>query len=174
MYEQSPHPNLGRVDQKLDRLELELIAGAFERDIPILAICRGMQMFAVALGGTLNQDLPSQIPGLRHEVREHGRQFLTHEMSVAPDSRLARVLGRDTVTVNSFHHQSVATMPECLRTVGWAKDGVIEAAEAPDKRFAVGVQCHPEDLWQEAEPAFGHLFAEFVGEAKRRMVESRG
>ena len=167
-YDEPAHPNLGAVDEELDRLELELIRRAYERDMPILAICRGMQSLAVALGGSLYQDLPTQIEGERHEVREHGREHLAHAINLDPRSRLAEILGRESISVNSFHHQAVRDMPDGLTASGWAGDGIMEAAEAPSKRFVVAVQCHPEELWREAEPAFGRLFAAFVEAARTK------
>jgi putative glutamine amidotransferase len=125
---------------------------------------------AVALGGTLYQDLPTQLPGLDHEVRGHGRAYLAHGIRISSRSHLARVLGVDEVKVNSLHHQGVAYVPDTLMAVGWSEDGLVEALEAPDGTYFLSVQCHPEELWSNAEPRFSRLFASFVEAARSRRA----
>jgi putative glutamine amidotransferase len=169
-YGRSPHPQLGAVDDSRDELELAVATRALEDDLPILGICRGVQVLAVAAGGTLYQDIPSEIEAfLGHDVREHGRDHLCHELLIQPGSRLAQVLGTTTSQVNSFHHQSVDDVPEGFVVSAWAGDQVIEAIEAPDHRYVIGVQCHPEGMWRTSAPEFSGLFRSFV-EAARYLV----
>nr|MBC7244687.1 gamma-glutamyl-gamma-aminobutyrate hydrolase family protein [Chloroflexota bacterium] len=159
---------LGNIDPPRDRVELLLVRWAVEDDLPLLAICRGIQVLNVALGGTLYQDIPSQIPhALRHNFHpEHPRNHLGHEIVVKEGTRLAGILGVNQVHVNSFHHQSVRDVAPRLIVAAVAPDGVIEAMEAPDKRFVLGVQWHPEDLvWD--DPKMRRLLAAFIEEAAR-------
>lgn len=167
LYGEEAHHCLGSVDPELDRMEMRLLEHAFDRDLPILGICRGIQSLAVALGGALYQDLPTQIPGLTHELRENDRSFLAHDISISQGSRLESILGKTSIGVNSLHHQSVRMLPQALRAVARSEDGIIEAVEAPRKRFVVGLQCHPEELWESTEPAFSRVFAAFLHEAAR-------
>src|SRR5579872_2276858 len=162
LYGEQPHQSILKLDPELDRFELRLIRLAFDRDLPILAICRGIQSLAVALGGTLIQDLPTERPGLSHEVREHGRQFLAHEVSIDGGCRLAAILGTNRVAVNTLHHQAVRVMPQGMTATGWADDETVEAAEAPAKRFVIAVQWHPEELWNTTATQQGRLFQAFV------------
>ena len=154
---------LGNVDRPRDRVELLLARQAFEDNLPMLAICRGIQMLAVALGGTLIQDIPTQIPGaLRHDFHSgHPRNYLGHEIAVEHRTHLAQILSTERTRVNSLHHQSVQDVPPVLRVAARAPDGVIEAAEAPDKRFVLGVQWHPEELVGD-DPGMTSLFRALV------------
>ena len=133
LYGAARHPETGEPDCDRDRVEVALLREALERDLPVLAICRGMQMLNVALGGTLAQHLEGHLwPG----------QANAHGVSIAAGSRLDGILG---TAVNSRHHQCVARLADGLLVVGRAPDDVVEAVELPEKRFVVGVQWHPED-----------------------------
>jgi putative glutamine amidotransferase len=162
---------LGDVDRARDHVELLLARQAFEDDLPTLAICRGIQLLAVALGGTLIQDIPAQVPGaLRHNFRpDHPRNHLGHEVVAERGSHLADVLGAERTGVNSFHHQSVLDVPPTLHVTAHAPDGVVEAVEAPSKRFMLGVQWHPEDLVGD-DPKMMHLFTSLVEVAAASRV----
>lgn len=162
-FSQEHQGRLGGVDRPRDRVELLLTRRAFEDGLPVLAICRGVQMLAVALGGTLIQDIPTQVPGaLRHDFHHgHARNYLGHDVSVERGTRLADILTAETIGVNSLHHQSVRTVPPALRVAARAPDGVIEAVEAPGRRFALGVQWHPEEL-RDGDPRMARLFTTFV------------
>jgi putative glutamine amidotransferase len=142
-----PHPRLGAVDPVRDAAELSLIAAARARRLPVLAICRGIQILNVALGGTLYQDLDSERPG---SVPHAGEQ--THALRVEPGSLVARTLGTQSATVNSRHHQAIRDLAPGLKAVAWAEDGVIEAVEPVDAGapWMVAVQWHPEDLTERA------------------------
>lgn len=122
-----------------DEYELELASLAYERDIPTLGICRGVQVLNTALGGSLHFD----IPGHRQTL---SREQPSHSVSIAPGSLLHRLVGACEHEVNSFHHQAVAAPAESLRVCAHAEDGTVEALEAPDKRFCLGVQWHPEHM----------------------------
>jgi len=146
-YGATPHPRLGAVDPVRDAAELALIAAARARRLPILAICRGIQILNVALGGTLYQDLDSERPG---PVAHAGAS--DHDVRVEPGSLLERTLGARSATVNSRHHQAIRDLAPALRAVAWAADGVIEGAEPADASlpWTVAVQWHPEDLTERA------------------------
>jgi putative glutamine amidotransferase len=169
LYGHERHPALGAVNDARDALELEVARRALADDLPILGICRGIQLLAVAAGGTLYQDIPSEIEQyLGHDVREHGRDHLSHDLQIEAGSRLAQVLGTTTTRVNSFHHQAVQQVPDGFQVSARAGDGVIEAIESHSHDFVLGVQCHPEGIWRTSAPEFAGLFAAFVGAASRR------
>jgi putative glutamine amidotransferase len=164
-YEERPHPELGPIEPDLDRFELALARRADERGLPVLAICRGMQALNVARGGSLHQHLPDR-PGVTidHRRRE-GADHTVHEVTVAAGSRLARLMGAPTATVNSFHHQGIHRIGNGLRAVAWSPDGVIEGVEAPARDFVLGVQWHAESLVERREQA--DLFRGLVDAATR-------
>lgn len=137
-----------RINRERDRFELRLIRAALGRDLPMLAVCRGVQILAVALGGTLYQDLPAELDGGRPRsriVHRGPRETDTrHRIVMAAGSRLAGAVGRVRLVVNSHHHQAVRTVPPRTTAVAHSADGVIEALEHRDHRFVLGVQWHPE------------------------------
>lgn len=147
-YGARPHPSLGDVDAIRDAAEIALIETARVRRLPILAICRGIQILNVALGGTLYQDLDSERPG---PVPHSGARSV-HPVRVERGSLLARALGTERATVNSRHHQAIRDLAPGLKAVAWADDGVIEGAESSETGgpWTVGVQWHPEDLTERA------------------------
>ncbi len=149
-YGAAPHPKLEDTDPARDAAELALIAAARDRRLPILAICRGIQILNVALGGTLYQDLGSERPG----PITHSGDAGTHAVRVEPGSLLERTLGTRAATVNSRHHQAIRNLAPGLRAVAWAEDGLIEAVEPADAEggaaWTLAVQWHPEDLTERA------------------------
>ncbi len=150
LYGQKPHPRLGRVDRARDDFEVALARAALERDVPILAICRGQQLLNVATGGTLVQDIPSELGGAGEHDAPGGRRRRSHVVELLPQTRLRAILGRDTVAVNSFHHQAVDRLGAGLAPAGRCpEDGVVEALEAAGRRFVVAVQWHPESFWDQ-------------------------
>jgi len=143
-------------DPESDELEFALLEWALSTGLPILAICRGMQVLNVALGGTLIQDLPEHLP--RSSSAEHPRRDETvHALRVAPGSRLSQIVQADQLAVNSLHHQGVDQLASELTPVGWSPDGLVEAVEIAGDRFVLGVQYHPEEL----APQDGHAAALF-------------
>ena len=149
--------------QERDAAELRLLEAALERDMPVLAICRGSQLLNVARGGDLVQHLPEEVG---HEQHRHDPgSFSDHDVKVAADSRLGGLLG-DRAAVKSHHHQAYGRIGSGLREVAWAEDGVVEGLEDAGKRFALGVLWHPEE---------GEDFALFEGliEEARRYRQER-
>lgn len=172
-YDHAPHPRLGVVDPRRDDLELEAARWALREGMPILGICRGVQVLAVAAGGSLVQDIPSELrDAAHHDVRDFGFDHLCHSITIEPGSHLHAALGARHARVNSFHHQSVLHVPSDFFVSARADDDVIEAIESRVHPFAVGVQCHPEGMWQTTAPAFQNLFSAFV-EASGRSVRAR-
>ncbi len=163
---EAPHPTVYEVAPARDTLETSAVQIALDRRLPVLAVCRGIQVLNVALGGSLYQDVGTD-PGteLRHSQQEP-RDQPTHKVTVEPRSRLARVLGTDEIEVNSMHHQAVKALGRGLVAVAWAPDQIIEGVELADpSRFVLGVEWHPEELVGHSEPA-RRLFAALVAAAR--------
>jgi putative glutamine amidotransferase len=139
-YGAPPHPRTKNRGER-DGGEAALVAAALHADLPILGVCRGMQLLAVAYGGTLHQHVPDLIGHEKH--RPGPGVYGSHGVRFEPGSRLAAIMGEED-EVNSHHHQAVAD-PGALVATGWADDGVIEAVEDPNRQFVVGVQWHPEE-----------------------------
>ena len=169
-FAEAPHPTTSDVSEARDGLEIDFTLWAIEEEVPLLAICRGLQVLNVALGGSLHQDIPSELDSpLDHSQvhRQTGtRHVPTHHVKVQDGSRLAGILGALEVDVNSFHHQAIKRLGRGLAEVAWAPDSIIEGVELEDPaRFVVGVQWHPEELVA-ADPAARNLFAALVDRAR--------
>lgn len=164
------HAALGDVHGERDAFELALVQAAHARRIPTLAICRGIQVANVALGGSLVQDLPSERPSMIAHDGEWARDSRVHGVTVSRDSRLAAALGASEITVNSMHHQALDRVATGLRVVATAPDGVIEGAEwAEDDWWMVGTQWHPEELTASADPWDRALFRAFAAAVRARQ-----
>lgn len=161
-YGADPHPETNGVHPERDRAELALLRSALERDMPVLAVCRGSQVLNVALGGDLVQHLPDVVGDETH--KHTPGVFADHEVEVSSQSRLGALLG-ERAPVKSHHHQGYGRLGEGLRDVAWAEDGTIEALEEPSKRFALGVLWHPEEGEDFA------LFQRLVEEARSYRAE---
>lgn len=164
------HPKTYGVHPLRDRFELDLLSRANARDLPILCICRGIQVMNVAYGGTLHQDIPSS--GLTvHEHRQDECHLPTdavsHHVYVEPDSLLSIIYGTDRIGVNSFHHQAIADVGTGLRVAGRAEDGLIEALVDPARSFLLGVQWHPEMMF----PTHHEHLAPFRALVQAAMVQ---
>ena len=172
-YGEAAHPKTVEAEPARDEFEIALVNGARAQQLPLFAICRGIQVLNVACGGTLVQDIPAQINGaLNHSltVPPNSPYSLAHEVWVEKDSVLSKLMGdrltADTCEVNSRHHQAVKDVAKGFRVGATAPDGVIEAIEDPAARFCLGVQWHPENFWRTGE--FRALFEGFLEAANRR------
>jgi putative glutamine amidotransferase len=163
LYGAEPHDETDEPRTERDAAELRLLEAALDRDMPVLAICRGSQLLNVARGGDLEQHLPETVGHEQH--RHEPGSFSDHDVTVAADSRLGGLLG-DRAPVKSHHHQGYGRIGSGLQEVAWAEDGVVEGLEDAAKRFALGVLWHPEE---------GEDFALFQGlvEEARRYREER-
>lgn len=164
-YNERRHERTGPIEPDLDEFEFALAKAADERGMPILAICRGLQVLNVARGGTLHQHLPDVVgDAINHRQPEPGPQT-THTVDITGQSRIADILGRTEAEVNSFHHQAVSELGRGLVVTSRAPDGTVESIEATDRDFVLGVQWHAETLV--ARPEQAALFRSFVAEARR-------
>jgi putative glutamine amidotransferase len=147
-YGEAVHDRCGKISDLRDGVELALIRWAVADHKPLLAICRGIQVLNVALGGSLYQDIQDQVPQAgRHDCHaSHARNQVAHEVAIAPDSRLAYLVGTELLPVNSFHHQAVKDVAPGLMVAARAPDGIIEAVEGEGQPFVLGVQWHPEEM----------------------------
>lgn len=168
-YGQPPHPQLGTVNPRRDAMELAALEVALARGMPVLAVCRGVQLLNVAMGGTLFQDLPSQRErGIIHE-QEAPITHRWHRAEVASDSVLVEIFGDTDLCINSFHHQGIDVLAPGLRAEVWAEDGLVEGVRAYDFPWVVGVQWHPERGEAETEGELhpdARLFQAFGGAAR--------
>lgn len=168
-YGSLPHPRLGEVDPARDAFELALVRAARTAGLPILGICRGMQLVNVAFGGTLIQDIPSQVAGAhQHEQVTTDIEQASHEALLEPDTDLHGIVGAGTLRVNSFHHQGVDRVAEGFHVTARARDGVIEAMERRGGAFFQCVQWHPERMG--GDPATRSLFQAFLAAARLGAV----
>ena len=186
LYGQEPSDALGPTEPTRDAFELELVERALERGLPVLGLCRGIQMLNVALGGTLVQDLAERPEWAAHpsdrgwvhwkRVEEASLRdeplppHPRHPIAIAPGSRLARALGADEAEVDSFHHQAIDRLAPGLRAVAWAPDGVVEAVELDGDLWGLALQCELHEEWR-VDSRFLHVFEDFVAAAAGRLEE---
>jgi len=164
-YGQPAHPQTVVMHERREFVDFECLRLMDECDLPVLAICLGVQELNVHRGGTLYQHVPEQVvavPSVQHRPADG---FLHHDVAIEADSRLCRIVGRQSLDVNSSHHQALLEVGRGLRPVAWSPDGLIEAVEDPSRRFVLGVQWHPEVL-TDHEPHRA-LFAALVKAAGR-------
>jgi gamma-glutamyl-gamma-aminobutyrate hydrolase PuuD len=158
LYGASPAPESDEPDDERDAVEWRLINEALERDLPIFAICRGLQMLNVHHGGSLHQHLGSP----RHDTDFEDKSTIAHEVTIEPESHLANIVGSTRLRVNSRHHQAIDRIGEGLRVSARdSEDDTIEALEQPNRRFVIAVQWHPEDQVSH-EPDERKLFERFA------------
>ncbi|KAF0109440.1 MAG: putative glutamine amidotransferase [Chloroflexi bacterium] len=163
LFDGEPHPEIGDPSEERDRLEIALVKEALANHLPILGICRGVQVINVALGGTLYTHIPAQFnTATEHSTPESkGKNFFAHEVNIAPDTKLARIIAKTTILVNSFHHQAIKDLAPGLMVTASSTDGLIEAVEIPGDPFTlIGVQWHPEGIQEKEEQQ--KLFRAFV------------
>jgi putative glutamine amidotransferase len=169
LYGEEPHATFDAAEPGRDDFEIDLVRRALDADVPVFAICRGIQLLNVARGGTLVQDIAEQRPGATtHRVPEPS-YAIAHDIWIASDTLLERLMRErlegDECQVNSRHHQAVNTVGAGLIVSATAPDGLVEAIEDPGRRFCLGVQWHPENFYRTGE--FRALFEGFVAAAQR-------
>jgi putative glutamine amidotransferase len=172
-YGQERHPSVCDAEPGRDEFEIDLARRAIDANVPILAICRGSQVLNVAGGGTLVQDIPSEVTtDIRHSL-DTPKDAVAHVVHIAAGSVLERALGRaagvSACAVNSRHHQSPGRVAPPFSASAAADDGVVEAIELPAARFCLGIQWHPENFWRTGE--FKPLFDAFVSAAREKLDE---
>jgi putative glutamine amidotransferase len=168
-YGEARRPGCGPALEERTAFELALTRLALARDLPLLGVCGGMQLLSVALGGTLHQDLASDL-GLSGHEQPHPKDRPSHAVAVAPGSLLAGLVGAGELLVNSTHHQAVREPGRGVVVSARAPDAVIEAIEVPDRRFALGVQWHPEAAARH-EARHAAIYAGLVAAARARAAE---
>jgi putative glutamine amidotransferase len=162
-YGEKRHEKVRSVNVARDTTEIALVEGARARRTPVLAICRGIQILNVALGGTLVQDIPSQIGTTVAHDEDTPRDLRSHEISIASGSLIAQAVGTTRCAVNSFHHQSIKDVAEGMRVTANSPDGVIEGVESTaDDWWVLAVQWHPEEMMHSPEPWDRGLFRAFA------------
>jgi putative glutamine amidotransferase len=171
-YQAEPSPHLYPPSRERDLFELALFAAARQRELPILGICRGIQVINVAMGGTLYQDLPTERPSTIEHNATQPRDARVHSVRLAPGSRVAAALGSAPLSVNSFHHQAILDLASGLTASGWTEDDLIEAVETgAGAPWLLAVQWHPEEMFADAAAPERGLFRAFVEQAARRGAE---
>lgn len=171
-YGEHPHPALGDTNPERDATEIALMRAAQARKLPTLAICRGIQVANVALGGTLIQDIPSQRPDAGPHTHDDARASRVHEVHVDAGTRLASVMNASTISVNSIHHQSINRIADALKISATAPDGIVEGAESVDESWwMLAVQWHPEDLTHTRESWDRGLFKAFADAVRAHVAE---
>jgi len=167
LYGEARHATVAEVSDARDALEIDLTRFAIDAGLPLLAICRGIQVLNVALGGSLLQDVASELDTAIVHAQTEPRHQATHRVKVEDGTRLAAILGSSEVEVNSFHHQALARLGRGLRAVAWSPDGIVEGVEMDGARsVVVGVQWHPEELVGH-DPAARSLFQAVVDESRQ-------
>ena len=167
-FAQTPHPNLGFIDEARDFFELALYKAAKHKGLPILGICRGIQLINVAEGGILHQHLPALPETIQHsQMNPDGSLF--HEIRLDSSSRLSKAYGKITIRTDSYHHQGVDKVGKELKAIAWTQDGLVEGVEGTGKTFVLGVQWHPEMSYAKYPEQLAPftVFMEAVREASR-------
>lgn len=167
------------IDKRKDKFEKALFRKAMEKNMPVFGICRGIQIMNVAMGGSLYQDIPTEVgEHLTYEIPEKSDDPW-HKIKIQPDSGLNRITHESITEVTSSHHQAVKVIAEGLVGTAHSEDGIIEAMELPSKRFAIGVQYHPERMWIDNRPTLPNrefythaknLFEEFIDAADKYRI----
>jgi putative glutamine amidotransferase len=159
-YGRPPHPRTAKISHRRDQFEMTLLGEALDRDLPVLAICHGMQLLSVHLGGTLDQHLTDDPKRIEHDASGPSPDPV-HKVHIDEDSSLAEIFDGSEIAVNSAHHQGLEGAPGPLKEIAWADDGVLEGVTSRDHSFVVGVQWHPE-VMAPTDETQRRLFAAFV------------
>ncbi|MDI6761651.1 MAG: gamma-glutamyl-gamma-aminobutyrate hydrolase family protein [Thermodesulfobacteriota bacterium] len=165
-YGEQPLEGLGEIDEGLDQMELQVAKMAFKMGLPIFAICRGIQILNVSLGGTLYQDIASQMEESINHTQKADKGVNTHSIRIQGKTLLHQILKRKVIWVNGKHHQAIKDLAKGFIVSAWAYDGIIEAIEYPDRNFVLGVQWHPEGSWRE-DAYSKRLFRAFTHAARK-------
>ena len=162
LFDGKPHETIYGIDAERDALEFKLIRHMVEDTKPIFAICRGMQVFNVAMGGSLHTHLADDLgEAVIHDTpKEKPRNYETHQVRVEEGTMLADILGEPILGVNSWHHQGVKDIPAIFKETAWSPDGLVEGMEIPEHPFALAVQWHPE--WMQDQAPMRNLFTAFI------------
>lgn len=169
-YGEEPKPGLGEVVTEMDAHQLALAKAGLERDIPMLGVCRGMQVMNVAAGGTLYQDLGREVAAALQHVQKSGRHAASHTVRLEAGSQLHQLFGQAEIRVNTFHHQAVKAVAPGFRVTGRACDDVIEGFERSEGGFALAVQWHPEGM-VDSDPDMRRVFEALIAAcAQQRMT----
>lgn len=166
-YKENPKPKLGQILPERDNFDLKLLKKAKEKNIPILGICRGSQLINVSYGGSLWQDLSYSDKDYIKHNQVYGPDMATHTIKLETDTKLYNIFKKDSLSVNSFHHQIIKDLGQGLKLAAQAPDGIVEAFEDPNYRFLIGLQFHPEMLHR-VKDEMQNLFNEFVKEASEK------
>lgn len=175
-YGEEPRREMKVVEYDRDDFDIKLVRAAVAKGIPVLGICRGHQAFGVAFGGALWQDIPTDVNGnVKHNQMPTASKYPTHSITVEKSSQLYSLLGTGKIMVNSLHHQGIKRMPQGIKAVAFAADGVVEAVERDGKikgfedggAWLMGVQFHPERLVCNGDKTFLPIFRTLVEEASK-------
>ena len=162
---EEPLQGTGKVFPDRDRFEISIAKRALEMELPLLGICRGMQVMNIAAGGDIYQDIVSQLPGVLEHSQKAARSVAWHTVGLVQGSKLAESFQGKETRVNSFHHQAVRKLAPGFECVAKAKDGIIEGIESKHNRYALGIQWHPEGMLDSASEGLA-LFRNFIKSAK--------
>ena len=160
-YGESKKNTCGAIQRLRDETELYVLCEALCRNKPILAVCRGTQLLNVYLGGTLYQDIPTEYPSKINHVQDEGRFEPSHSVKIADGSPLSKLVGKDVMTANSFHHQAIKNVGKDLVPMAYAEDGIIEAVYLPSKAYVRGYQWHPERIF-DTDTDNRKIFLDFI------------
>lgn len=158
---EEPEPGLGEITPNRDMFEIALVKELFPLEKPIMAICRGTQLLNIALGGSIYQDIHAYYKKCLKHMQQAPKWYPTHWVDILTGAKLGKILDRSRLRVNSFHHQAIKLPAPGFNVAALATDGIIEAIEAPDHPFALGVQWHPECSWETDRASF-QLFQAFI------------
>lgn len=167
-YNENPLKEINLMSSIRDKYEMGLFKRAYERKLPIIGICRGLQIANVVLGGSLYQDINAQVPGvLGHQPKSMPNDEFYHSINIKKDTRLYNIFETEKIFVNSLHHQAIKKLGKDLVIAALSEDGIIEAVEPTDDRFFIGLQFHPEDFVKRY-PEFLNIFKELILAAKSK------
>lgn len=170
---EEPIKELGNIEYKRDEFEIKLYKKAVEKNLPMLGICRGMQLMNVAAGGTVYQDIYIQRPGTNGhspKIAFGGNEF--HSVSINEGSKLHAILGTSEIKTNSFHHQAVKEIADGFKATAYSKDGIVECIESDRLNFALGIQWHPEVMY-EKHPIYNNIFKAFINASAHTKEKSK-